>query len=747
MSSGLSRAALLGGAIALALVAGTTTATASTQPSGQNVSYLGLNFTVPADWPVIDISASSSTCVRFDRHAVYLGTPGTQQICPGHLIGSSEAMLVQPATNSGTSATDNTVAQQITVTTPTAKITATYAADKATVRSVLASAGLPTAQPVTPKPAQIRAHTAMAAATVPVDATNGTRQGFDSCQAPSPDTMTAWKANSPYSAVGVYIGGPKAACPSQTYLSAAWVAQQYAAGWKFIPIYVGSQALYGDLTDPVNQGTQQADDAVSDAQNLGLPAGSVLYDDMEGYSSSVRGPALAFESAWVAEVHKDGYFAGIYGSASSTMSDLVSEAGGLSTPDVVYSANWNGQVNTSDPYIPNGYWNPHQRVHQYASPANGETYGGYSVGTDDDYMDVAIAGGTVPTVKSSYQSVTPTRLLDTRSSSGALGGPGTVNIPLGLPSNVTSVVLNVTAVDPTANSYLIVYPDGVPVPGTSSVNFSPGQTIANLVTVPVYDGSVNIFNHVGSAQVLADLYGYYTTAAGSQYHQMAPARLLDTRASGSLGSGATVNVTVGGVAGIPANVTAVIMNLTVTNPTANSYLTAYAGQSSLPAVSNLNFTPGETIPNLAIVPVNNGVVSIFNHAGTVDVLADAFGYFTAGGAPQFTPTAPTRVLDTRNGAAIGSGGIQGLRVAGVSGIPSNVEAVVLNVTVVGPTANSYLTVFPDGQGLPGVSNLNYTAGETIANAVIVPVVDGSIDFFNHVGSVNALADIAGYYTG
>jgi hypothetical protein len=130
----------------------------------------------------------------------------------------------------------------------------------------------------------------------------------------------------------------------------------------------------------------------------------------------------------------------------------------------------------------------------------------------------------------------------------------------------------------------------------------------------------------------------------------------------------------------------------------------------------------------------------------VDVLADVFGYYTAGGSGQFTATAPVRLMDTRSGSPIGPAGTVKLGVAGIAGVPSNVTAVVLNVTAVSPTAGSYLTVYPDGQGLPGVSNLNYTSGETIANAVIVPVVNGSIDFFNHVGSVNVLADLAGYYT-
>ncbi len=347
----MSRALLLGGTAAIALVAGTTTAIANAQTGGKTVSYLGLNFTVPADWPVVDISADSRTCVRFDRHAVYLGTPGAHQDCPAHLVGSSEAMLVQPATGTSTSAVDDTASRQITVTTASAEITASYDTDRATVVSVLAGAGLPTAKPTAPKPAAIRAHTSAAATAVPVNATNYTGQGFDACQAPSEQSMAAWHGNSPYNAVGIYLGGPKAACKTQTYLSAQWVSDEYSAGWRFIPIYVGMQALYNEITDPITMGTSEADDAVADAQNLGLPVGSVLYDDMEGYSAQYRGQAQAFEAAWVAELHKDGYFAGIYGSGSSTMADLVRVVGGLATPDVVYDASWNNQVTHQRPDV------------------------------------------------------------------------------------------------------------------------------------------------------------------------------------------------------------------------------------------------------------------------------------------------------------------------------------------------------------------------------------------------------------
>jgi hypothetical protein len=62
----------------------------------QTVSYQGVSFQVPADWPVYDLAADPARCVRFDDHAVYLGTSGDAQDCPAGIIGRSEAIQVQP---------------------------------------------------------------------------------------------------------------------------------------------------------------------------------------------------------------------------------------------------------------------------------------------------------------------------------------------------------------------------------------------------------------------------------------------------------------------------------------------------------------------------------------------------------------------------------------------------------------------------------------------------------------------------
>ncbi|MFJ8138840.1 hypothetical protein [Streptomyces sp. NPDC096013] len=363
--------------------------------------------------------------------------------------------------------------------------------------------------------------------------------------------------------------------------------------------------------------------------------------------------------------------------------------------------------------------------------------------------------------------VSPTRFLDTRNGTGAprarVGAGGIVELKVagthGIPATgVTAVVMNVTAVRPTGNGHVDVYPAGQPLPTVSSVNYTAPQTIANLVTVPVRNGSVNLRNSAGSVDLLADVTGYYAEgSSGSALTPVSPTRFLDTRngtgaPKARIGAGGIVELKVAGTHGIPATgVTAVVMNVTAVRPTTGGYITVYPDGQSLPAVSNINFPAGRTIPNMVVAPVVNGSVDLRNSAGSVDLLADVTGYFSATGS-TFTPAGPLRLLDTRSGlgarpGAVAPGGLVSLPVTGTAGVPSSgVTAVVLTVTVTAPSAGGYLTVHPHGLPEPGVSNLNFGAGQTISNMVVVPVVDGRVTFANHTGSVQVIADLAGYYS-
>ncbi|MBS2965096.1 right-handed parallel beta-helix repeat-containing protein [Actinocrinis puniceicyclus] len=265
------------------------------------------------------------------------------------------------------------------------------------------------------------------------------------------------------------------------------------------------------------------------------------------------------------------------------------------------------------------------------------------------------------------------------------------------------------------------------------------------------------------------------TTAGSEYTAYGPVRILDTRKGlgtggriAKLGADSTLKLQVAGAGTtgdlIPAGITALVVNLTVANPTATGYLTAYPNEDpagapqSRPKSSNVNFSPGQSVPNLAIVPVGpDGGVDLYNGSGgTVDVIADVSGYFSQTTAAGYYSMDPYRLVDTRKGvgapqAQVSANGSISVQIDGADRgeLPtSGVTAVALNVTAVNAKAGGYLTVYPDGTTRPTASNLNFSAGQVIANAVIVPVgTDGKIRVFNgSSGGTDVLVDVVGYYS-
>ncbi|MFI8522345.1 FlgD immunoglobulin-like domain containing protein [Streptomyces sp. NPDC085481] len=391
-----------------------------------------------------------------------------------------------------------------------------------------------------------------------------------------------------------------------------------------------------------------------------------------------------------------------------------------------------------------------------ARPADGV---GAAVRTTGTFQ---LSGSALTTLPGTYTPLAPARLMDTRSGLGGVpkarvGAGKTVSLKVtgagGVPATgVTAVVMNVTAVKPSAGGFVSVYPSGTRRTSASNLNFTAGQTVPNLVVVPVVDGKVNFYNNSGAVDLLADVAGYYAEGtAGSSYQPVTPTRLMDTRsgvgvAKAKVGPGGTVTLPIA-----EPGAKAVVLNVTATNATSESYVSVAPGATGSSAASNLNFRAGQTVPNLVVVPVKDGKVTFYNRAGTVDLLADVAGYYVEGGAgARFTAMQPMRLLDTRTGlgapaAKVGAKSTVALQVTGER-IPEGVKAVVLNVTATAPTAASFVSVHPDGTPRTSASNLNFTAGQTVPNLVVVPVVNGKVAFYNHAGSVHLIADIAGYFT-
>jgi hypothetical protein len=398
------------------------------------VRFHGYRLVVPTSWPVFDLSADPTACVRFNRHAVYLGEPGTDQRCPVQAIGRTEAILVAPLGANATSLPTPSVAGADTGAGTVARIvdrrqgvviTATWNRQPGAIARALgvrSLARLAAASRVRPQPSPIsstRPSAAVAAAGGPAEPGQVfTGKGFDTCEDPSSAQMSAWLA-SPYRAVGVYIGGSNMGC-SQPNLSAAWIRRQSAAGWHLIPVYVGLQApgscSCGEVTPrkAATQGAGDAADAITQAKSVGLGTGNPIFFDMEAYNpgGTTTSAVLTFLAAWTSELHAAGYKSGVYSSSSSGIADLVSRYGtGYHEPDEIWIADWNGSATTNDPAVPRGDWSNHQRLHQYIGQTY-ETFGGSTNQVDINYLNaITAAAGTTKVTAATPPALTADPLI------------------------------------------------------------------------------------------------------------------------------------------------------------------------------------------------------------------------------------------------------------------------------------------------------------------------------------------------
>jgi alpha-tubulin suppressor-like RCC1 family protein len=357
---------------------------------------------------------------------------------------------------------------------------------------------------------------------------------------------------------------------------------------------------------------------------------------------------------------------------------------------------------------------------------------------------------------STFTPSSPVRVLDTRDGTGgpagAVGAGRTVTLDLAarVPATATAVILNVTAVSPTASTFVTAFPSGATRPTSSNLNLVAGDVRANQVTVALgADRKVSLYNNSGSVHLVADLAGHYGTGGGDGFTPLSPDRALDTRtAGGPLGPRATREVDLTGR--IPASATAVTFNLTAVGPTASTFVTAWPTGSPRPTASSLNTDAGDIRPNLVTVAVGaNRKVSLYNHVGSVDLLVDVTGFYTSEYGAAFVPLTTTRVVDTRNG----TGGTTG-PIGPASGFTADLEGqvpaasigVLLNVTGVAATARTYVTASePVGDGV-NASTLNVSPGQTVANAAGVAfAIDHGVGFYNHAGQIHLVADLAGAF--
>jgi uncharacterized protein YvpB len=458
------------------------------------------------------------------------------------------------------------------------------------------------------------------------------------------------------------------------------------------------------------------------------------------------------------------------------------------------------------------------------TPAAAAGYDQLTVTNSAGSNQLTAGSGYIYTGLSKYVALVPFRILDTRARSCVQCGAGrlttgqtrTVQITgvMGLtggadpvPATATAVVINVTAVSSTTGGLLMIYPTGTGQPNASNLNFGPRATTPNLVTVALGQATVadtnrevNIYDPIGSVDVVGDVEGYFIPDTQAdptgQFHAIAPLRVCDTRAhqpanvcngNGAsdhrLGQGAVLKVNVSGIpsgvkgspASIPADGTAqaAVLNLTAVHGTVSTFLSIFPPQAngscaSSSGTSTINLVANSTEANRVIVSLGPAAtggpttdVCVYNAVGSIDFILDASGWFGSGTAPvgtRFQAIGPTRVCDTRAGSGtpcaghtLTSGTTLLVAVAGVAGLPSTGSlAVIGNLTAIslGP-AGTYITAYPaEVSPRPNASDLNVVSS-VLPNLVVVGLSQsspvGDVRLFNASGGVNALLDIEGWF--
>ena len=243
------------------------------------------------------------------------------------------------------------------------------------------------------------------------------------------------------------------------------------------------------------------------------------------------------------------------------------------------------------------------------------------------------------------QSVPPARLLDTRkpigvAAVGKLNAGQTLVLQVtdraGVPaSGVAAATMNVTVTEPEGSGFVTAYLCDRERPTASNLNFVAGQTVPNLVTVRLSAaGAVCLFASA-TTHLVADIAAWYSVNTAQGYHELPPDRILDTRepigvpAIAKLVGGSTMTLQVAGRGGVPpTGALAVTMNVTVTEPAGAGFVTIFPCDDGRPEASNLNFSAGETVPNLATVKLSAaGTVCLFSQT-TTHLVADVSGFFT-----------------------------------------------------------------------------------------------------------------------
>ncbi|WP_460527167.1 golvesin C-terminal-like domain-containing protein [Flindersiella endophytica] len=393
--------------------------------------------------------------------------------------------------------------------------------------------------------------------------------------------------------------------------------------------------------------------------------------------------------------------------------------------------------------------------------------------------------GTGSAVKSEggeYRALQPVRIVDTRNGlggyQGTIGAGASKSFKVtgvagpGVPaSGVSAVAVTVTATDASADSLVTVWPTGQPRPSAAQLSVTQGKAVANTVIAKVgAGGQVDVYNATGALNVIVDVQGYFTdttvTPGGGTFVATDATRIYDTRSglggnSNPLTGGQIRDVQVAGQGGVPATgVSAVAVNVTVTDPTTAAGVQVFPAGGVQPGISSLQTQAGRNMSALVQVKLGTGTaagkISVFANSGQMALIVDVAGYYldnTQSGRDLFVPINPQRIYTSTTDWT--SGATQAIKVAGAKNSSGDVvvpatgaTAVVLSVTATDPDAAGFLTVWPAASGArPGVSTMSYASVDAAMSATVITKLgpDGYVNVYVNGGTPGIRVDVQGYY--
>lgn len=323
----------------------------------------------------------------------------------------------------------------------------------------------------------------------------------------------------------------------------------------------------------------------------------------------------------------------------------------------------------------------------------------------------------------------PVRVGESRSTSVEFGSDGTADVQFG--------AATLAGADPGAFTISEDACSGrVLAPGSSCrvvVTFRPDRVARSTALLQLPDNGP-------AGRQAVPIEATVTDGAKGTYYPVGPARLLDTRSGlggrqGKLGPDSSLVLQVAGRAGVPGTgVAAAVLNVTVTGPTAGSFLTVYPAGGPRPTASSVNFAKDWLGSNSVTVQLDpSGRISIYNRAGSTHVVVDVVAFYQGasvapaglGQGGQYRPVAPVRLFDSRTdhrgalpaGAALNDW----VDFADFGAVDYNghVKALVLNITAVQPLKDGFLTAWSGEDAPPVISMVNYRAGKVVPNLAYV----------------------------